>query len=325
MGNIRLTERDIAIFESLSTARFLTAEAIEWLHFPEWKERYRRWAQDTEPDKKPYAISGRLYGRLKAFREANPPLVYRIVRPVALSYSRFQRDDDVYALAPGGADFVAEAGRIAHDEIWTERLRTRSAQTLAHSAYIGTFYAALRERLERDGQHLYAWKGDHVLCKEYDSVSLTLHRNTSRKDGLWPVIPDAVFYLGEGAARRLYFLELDRGRPIRTWREKVRAYEAYRTYERKKLKDRYGVDDFTVVVATTTENQQTKLLQATADELKKVSQNYAFTLIERLHPSRIGPGWKRLATVERGPMRQVVDRLRDTWNITTETFRLIGA
>lgn len=41
---LRITKRDIAILHSLSTARFLTAQTIEWLHFPDWRAR---WEQHT--------------------------------------------------------------------------------------------------------------------------------------------------------------------------------------------------------------------------------------------------------------------------------------
>ncbi len=312
-----ITERDIAIFESLSIARFLTAEAIEWLHYPGWKARYAA-MQGNEHD---YAVTGALYSRLKRLRGIKPSLLYRIIRPVALSYSRFSRDDDVYCLAPGGAHLLARAGKMAIEEIWTERLRTRSAQTLAHSALIGKFYAAIRARLEEAGYELHAWAGDHLISKDYDSVSLIGKRNPSRKDGLWPVAPDAAFFVGQGEQARLFFVEIDRGRPIATWREKVKTYEAYRRGQ--KLKARYHVENFVVLVATTSEAQRRKMLQATADELQKVNKTYCFTLFDNLHPTKIGQGWKRLETVEAGPLRMVVDRLHTTWKITTADYTLI--
>src|SRR4051794_10023319 len=55
---LQITERDLAIFESLSTARFLTAQALEWLHFPDWEARYKAW-QERGKDAGPYGPSVR--------------------------------------------------------------------------------------------------------------------------------------------------------------------------------------------------------------------------------------------------------------------------
>ncbi len=38
---IRLQERDLDILHSLSVGRYLTVPAIEWLHWPGWRERYK--------------------------------------------------------------------------------------------------------------------------------------------------------------------------------------------------------------------------------------------------------------------------------------------
>ena len=37
---LALTPRDIDIFESIHEARYLSTETLEWLHFPQWRERY---------------------------------------------------------------------------------------------------------------------------------------------------------------------------------------------------------------------------------------------------------------------------------------------
>jgi hypothetical protein len=114
---LQITERDLAIFESLSTARFLTAQALEWLHFPDWEARYKAW-QERGKDAGPYEVSGRLYGRLRRFREVRSPLVHRIIRPVALSTAEFRRDADAYALAEGGAELLVEARRMLAEWTW---------------------------------------------------------------------------------------------------------------------------------------------------------------------------------------------------------------
>ena len=71
---IQITYRDLAMFESLSTARFLTPQALEWLHFPEWEARYKAWQAKGKKDEV-YEVTGRLYHRLKRMREVKPPLI----------------------------------------------------------------------------------------------------------------------------------------------------------------------------------------------------------------------------------------------------------
>jgi hypothetical protein len=136
------------MLESIATARYLTAHALEWLHFPGWEERYRAW-QAAGPEAGGYGVSGRLYARLKRMREVDPPLVQRMVRPVALAVNRFERDLDAYCLGPGGVRVLWMAGRMGEQDVQAEPLCERSAQMLPHRVAIGTVYAALRVALER--------------------------------------------------------------------------------------------------------------------------------------------------------------------------------
>jgi hypothetical protein len=46
------------------------------------------------------------------------------------------------------------------------------------------------------------------------------------------------------------FIELDRGRPVRSWHEKIMAYRAY--VGSAELRERYVADNFILLVATTT-------------------------------------------------------------------------
>lgn len=308
---IQLTDRDIAIFESLSIARFLTPQAIEWLHFPEWEKRYRAWqAKGTEAGV--YEVTGRLYDRLRRMRELKPPLVRRIVRPVALAASRFARQSDAYMLAEAGADILIESGRMVAEAVRYETVRERSFQTLEHSVLIGTFYAAVRARLARVGLAVEAWKGDHILARSYDVVSLR-ERNRHRQDGKWPIIPDAAYYVRHAQGRTLCFLEIDRGRPVSTWREKIKAYEAYRGSA--ELQNRYGEQTFLVQCVTTTEGQRRRLIQATGEEFRQATKGYQFMLIRDLHPLTIGDRWTVVGSVKKGPLVKVVDRLRETWEV----------
>src|SRR5688572_1451547 len=120
---LRITERDIAMLHSLSTARFLTAQAIEWLHFPDWRAR---WEQHTRACR--YYPAPRVYGRLRQLEQQN--LIYRIVRPISVASVAAQRDDNAYALREPGAEVLAETHGCSLDDIWYEDVRERSVQNL---------------------------------------------------------------------------------------------------------------------------------------------------------------------------------------------------
>jgi hypothetical protein len=44
---IQIQERDLDILYSLSVGRYLTVPAIEWLHYPGWRERYKAYLDTT--------------------------------------------------------------------------------------------------------------------------------------------------------------------------------------------------------------------------------------------------------------------------------------
>src|SRR5262245_27943120 len=47
---IQIQERDLDILYSLSVGRYLTAPAIEWLHYPGWRERYKAYLERQKKD-----------------------------------------------------------------------------------------------------------------------------------------------------------------------------------------------------------------------------------------------------------------------------------
>jgi Replication-relaxation len=317
---LRVGERDIAMLESIATARYLTAHALEWLHFPGWEERYRAWLAKG-PEAGGYGVSGRLYARLKRMREVDPPLVQRMVRPVALAVNRFERDLDAYCLGPGGLRVLWAAGRMGDEDVRAEPLRERSANMLPHQVAIGTVYAALRVALSQHGRRLALWRGDHVLARgNYDLVTVPGHRNSKRRDGLWPLLPDAACVVASGERRALAFVEVERERSVTSWREKVRAFEAYRGSVA--LKARYGVESFLVLVVAGSEAQRRRLVQVTGEELGKAVTEYRFGLLSDMHPLRITECWTRIGRVESGPRRVVQGRLRETWQVREEVYPL---
>jgi hypothetical protein len=286
---LRITERDIAILHSLSTARFLTAQAIEWLHFPDWRAR---WEQHTSARR--YYPAPRVYGRLRQLEQQN--LIYRIVRPISVASIAAERDNNAYALREGGAELLAEAHGCSLDEIWYEDLRERSIQNLTHSVLIGVLYAALRAKIESmvDVQ-LDEWCGDHLLSRQkYDAITVPGTPNLRRTDRKWPILPDATCVIRHAGGALRCFIELDRGRPIRTWQEKIVAYQAYAGSA--ELRTRYAANTFVLLVATTTASYRRKLMTATANILYQASDRHLFTTLVNLHSLTIGR-WFKIGSV----------------------------
>jgi hypothetical protein len=97
---IRLQERDLEVLRSLSEGRYLTIPAIEWLHWPSWRERYKVYLEKRKTD--PAATffpASDVYSRLVALRAGDAPMVYRVVRAAERGSVIYARLPDVYVLA----------------------------------------------------------------------------------------------------------------------------------------------------------------------------------------------------------------------------------
>ena len=217
----------------------------------------------------------------------------------------YNRLPDAYTLTGAGASLLCARRGYELDDLWYEDPRRRSIKNFEHSVSIGTFYAALRAALEFSGQQLADWCGDHLLmgrdmergAPNYDRVVVPGLK------GAQAVLPDATFTLAE----QRYFVEIDMGTTnLRSWSEKIRAYEAYR--QSPKLQARYGMDTFTVLVVAPTEVRFRRI----ADEVLRVTHqptsSYLFLTADRVHPTTIRPSWKVVQTFE-WERRKVVDRL----------------
>jgi hypothetical protein len=310
---IRLQERDLDMLLSISVGRYLSVPAIEWLHYPAWRERYRAFLeqQKTDPAATFYPTP-KLYTRLRALRDGSSPLVQRLMRSVERASVVFNRLPDAYVLTEAGAELLCTRRGYELDQLWYEDPRKRSIKNFEHSVAIGTFYAALRSTLEFFGQELTDWRGDHLLASRdpqgqgpgYDRVRASWVGKGGRlKETELPVLPDGTFTL----AGTRYFVEIDRGTTnLESWGEKIHAYEAYR--RSAKLRARYATDAFTVLIVAPTETRMKRI----AEEIIKITEHpspaYLFTTEDRVHPTRIRPGWKELASVE-WTHRKVVDRL----------------
>src|SRR6266540_6624502 len=203
---IQIQERDLDILYSLSVGRYLTAPAIEWLHYPRWRERYKRYLDQQQSDESLiYRPTNEVYRRLVAMRAGEAPLVYRLTRTNERARLAYTRLADAYALAEAGAELLSTQRGYEMDDLWFEDPRKRSIKNFEHSVAIGICYAALRASLEFSGQQLADWRGDHLL------MGRDMERGGANYDrivvpglkGEQAVLPDATFTL----AGQRYFVE----------------------------------------------------------------------------------------------------------------------
>ncbi|MBA3470398.1 MAG: replication-relaxation family protein [Herpetosiphonaceae bacterium] len=291
----QVTKRDLDMLASIVVARYLTAEALEWLHWPTWRDRWKAAQAAGKADE--YRPAPHLYRRLSHLVDAG--LLYKLRRPIERSWDTFGRAPDVYMLSPDGVEMLASyhPDWTIDDIVYPTRKRERSYQNIAHGAAIGQTYAALRAAVEaRSGITIEDWQGDYVTARAYDRVVVRrIGHSGNIEQVTLPVQPDATFLLcwtdkTGTEQRRRFFVELDRGtRATRTWADKISAYDAYQ--RSAALKARYGTADFLVLTITTTEAQRQTLMQATVGILQKADDRYFFVVEADLHPDQIGRHW----------------------------------
>jgi hypothetical protein len=152
-NSLYLQPRDVAMLLSVETARYLTIPALEWLHFPQWRARYKRHiAQGGTPAT--YQPDSNLYHRLKLLAEGG--MLHRIdlapsrVNPVGTAPAP---RCTVYALACKGADLITE--HRGSDDVRYDRVSlypsNRGAWAADRAMLRGT---SGKDRDERD-LHLY--------------------------------------------------------------------------------------------------------------------------------------------------------------------------
>jgi hypothetical protein len=294
-----VTRRDLHMLHSLCEARYLTAQAIEWLHVPGWWKRWQAWqaAQSVDADHaRPYTPSTNVYSRLRRLEAVE--LIRRVEPPITLAISTYRRDPFLYALTPRGAELLAEYGGVDQARLCCAPQRRNGGERgLAHSGDLGRVYAALRARIEAvPGWGFAEWQIDGQDNPVYDRSA----RERAAADAgairpALPIQPNATFRLIHPAGETRCFVELDLGRAVTTWRDKLVAYQAYASSPA--LAAQYRVTDFTVLCIAGTNVQRQKLMQATAEALAQPSSAYLFGLLEDTHPARIGSAWLKIARV----------------------------
>jgi hypothetical protein len=307
----RLQVRDVDMLAALSIGRYLTAEALEWLHFPQWRGRYRAYLERARTDKGArYVLDSHVYKRLDWLRREG--LVGSIGRSVDLSRHSFARLQGAYHLTEGGAEVVSALREVPKEALWWEGGRKRSWQNVEHSVAIGMLYAALRCALEHHGKQLVGWKGDHLHRdpRSYDRI-----RVPGQREPL-PVQPDATFVLDN----RRYFVEIDRGtRPLPTWGDKALAYHTYRGS--KELRARYGVSDFTLLTVAPTAGRVQRIAEQLVNVTRAADGRYLLLEAQDVHPVTIRSNWLVPSRVSVTTQR-VVNRLAEVYQPSLTAARL---
>jgi hypothetical protein len=169
---------------------------------------------------------------------------------------------------------------------------------LAHQVTVGTVYAALRAKIETTGGLAFAdWRGEAQLAKTYDRIQVRVtHGDGSTTTKLLPIQPDGTFRLIHPTGEVRCFVEVDRGRPVTSWREKLWAYHAYTNSP--ELQKRYGTTTFLLLTITTDDTQRRKLMEATAQVTKQPSDRYLFALASAVHPMTMGSQWRKIVEVQ---------------------------
>jgi hypothetical protein len=311
-ARIALTPRDIEILWSLHEARYLTVELVEWLHFPQWRDRYAQWQQaHAAGSTKRYMPVAQAYHCLRRLEQAE--LVHRIVRPAMLAVDYYQREPDLFFLTEQGAEVLAAAKGLGLEEILYGQPRQRSYLMLQHHVAVARVYAALRSRIDaKPGIEFTHWRSEHHAHKDFDRLTMRVPQpdgtHCTQETGIQP---DGAFFIEYDGGRTLFFLEVERDQPLKKWKEKVYAYEAYS--RSAQMQARYGTREFVLLGVALDAAHQRRLLEATGEAIaglytdplyrKQAQNNYMVGYMGCAHPTRIGAGWQvleRIEVVERG-------------------------
>src|SRR5262249_12297114 len=98
--------RDLEMLRSIGTARLLTAQALDWLHFNGWRDRYKEALAAARASNKSliYYPARRLYTRLAGLEQHG--LILRISRTTEQGILQFRALPDGFALTTAGAGLL---------------------------------------------------------------------------------------------------------------------------------------------------------------------------------------------------------------------------
>jgi hypothetical protein len=225
-SHLQLNQRDFAILRSLAEARYLSTQAIEWLHWPGWWARWQAYHhRRAAGQRRSYRAAPATYHRLHKLIQAQ--LVEPVDRAFMLATEQRARDPTIYTLSTRGLHVLA-----AYDEHPLPMVAARDHPAddpcaLLRQIEVGRIYAALRACAEAQGRQITHWRAAHTLTT-HEAVDLSLASEGGRGQTKRVAIePDATCRLIHRAAAQRVFVELVRGLPPETWQRRLLAYAAY--------------------------------------------------------------------------------------------------
>lgn len=259
---IRITERDLDIFEMLAACRVLTTEHLKTLFFPSMHQAYARLRLLYD-----HGLVDRLFRGLY-IDKMNSPIMY-VIDKQGVEVLQFARNAEV---------------------TWSADKKDVSQSFLDHTLGINDVRVAVMVacREQQDFQ-LVEWHSESDMKADYDYVHISSKENGPLKRV--SLIPDSYFVLNTPRGTANFFLELDRGtESLPRFKEKILAYlEYYRTGAYQK---RYGTRGLRIVTVTTSDERATNLKKIAEDVGGE--KRFWFTTLQDVSPQSIlfSPIWQ---------------------------------
>lgn len=260
---IRLTERDLAILETVYHCRMLTTQQLQGLFFTSTHQAYARLSALYHHGLLDRQFMGVYTDKM------NTPIVYVIDR-AGVELLRIER----------GLELA-----------WSADRKQVSVQFIQHTLAINDIRVRVTQACQQsEGFSLIEWRSESDLKADYDYVTLTQGKGSERVS----VIPDSYFILQTPLGQAHFFLELDRGTMTNVrFKTKILAYQKY--YQTGAYQARYQTKSLRVLTVTTSQARALNLKETTEGVGGKA--RYWFTDFEAITPERLfgQPIWWKAA------------------------------
>jgi hypothetical protein len=295
---IRLSQRDLAIIESVGVYRFLTSFQIEALHF---KDIRHRSLSDA-------AIDAKQASRHRTASNRLAQLVGAAFLSRTFTYPRSNDQPDgghktaVYYLTPGNVrhvkQYLQRKGRLSEFEHLDIQLTTTkynfSAFFLSHELAISDFFLALESATQHSGQgQLRFWERlspiQKELSKKFTAAKVIMDANGRERTSKITLTfnPDAFFcFQHADDSHAFYFLEYDNDtKALERVENQLGGYLAYRSKGFfAELLDHYGQKYLFTLPPDIRERASFQVLVVTAHEDRR---NALLRLANALEPNHL--------------------------------------
>ncbi len=220
----RMTKRDVAILAAVSHYIMLDRRLVEDLLF-------------TSPDGR-RENTNRARERLRLLCRRG--YLRRIQRPIYLLHHLEGSRGPAYRLSTKGAQYLAEQGRLALDQLHYSDESKLHPFSVDHALATAEVKIALEQSALRNACSIERWNDEIEMrkAKSWDAVEVQTQQGRLERIS---IIPDGYFILVTQKGRWHFFLEVDRSTETvsRTWRRKILGYKEY--VLSSKFHRRYGL------------------------------------------------------------------------------------